>query len=144
MMNKRPYSYIIICLIGFLILIFGSACTGSSEQKVEHQPNAPEIPENISPGTVLTEVSIMKVEQKDDDILCQVVVNKVLKYGPTTKPIGDGTVLDLQVSVKDETLKKQVFESKKTDIFIFKLYQQQQLGISSSSESWKAAVISKK
>ena len=95
--------------------VFYLGCIGSAGEKKEvsetEQMEMPIPPQNkLAPGTAKIEVHLMTMEKDNSHYNCILKVDKVLGYGMSTKPIGKGTEISLQISNDEEDFIKLLSE----------------------------------
>lgn len=101
----------IICI--FLTFYLGCAGTSEDNQEVgETKPVNMPIPtqNKLAPGTAKIEAHIEKMAEDNNYYNYILIVDKVLGYGMSTKPIGKGSEISLHISHDEEDLIKSLSE----------------------------------
>ena len=125
----------------FVILVIITGCAGQVEEKqmdsAEEASPPPPPPKSLAPGTAKIEAQIVSVTETDSDILCKVMVNKVLRYGSSTKPIAKGSELDLHISMSQTDYINLISEGTLNENYEFIVEQVQLLNMPSAQSQWK-------
>jgi hypothetical protein len=92
---------VFLSLFGILLLLFLSQCCTSKEQAEDSQlalkrTNYP--PRSISPGTAEVSATLIKLTQENSKIMGLFKIDTVHAYGPSTRPIGVGSRLNIEFS----------------------------------------------
>ena len=87
-------------LFGILLLLFLSQCCSSKEQVENSQlvlkrTNYP--PSSLSPGTAEVTTTLIKLTQDNSKTFGLFKIDTVHAYGPSTRPIGVGSQLDIEL-----------------------------------------------
>jgi hypothetical protein len=134
-----------ITLIIFIIFV---GCAGQVEEKQENSENEvikpPPPPANqLAPGTAKVEAQIINFTELDNHFECIIKVEKVLRYGRTTKPIGKGTELILHISKAQSDLIKLLSNGTSEQKYEFIVEQAEVVIMPSGQSMWKAIEASK-
>ncbi len=104
---------IYLSLFGIVVLLFLSQCCASKEQVEDsklalRRTNYP--PPSLSPGTAEVTATLIKLTKENSKTFGLFKIDTVHAYGPSTRPIGVGSQLDIEFNTKIE-------ESKILEIF---------------------------
>ena len=114
----------------YLPIVFYVGCAGPAEEKQEiterETVKMPPVRQNtLSPGTAKIEAHIIKMAKENNYHNCIIIVEKVLGYGMSTKPIGKGTEISLQISNNDKDLINLLSEGTREEKYEFTVEQEQ-------------------
>ena len=129
----------------YVPIVFYIGCAGTSEEKQEVPETKPinmPIPpqNNLAPGTAKIEAQIIKMENENNHILCIFRVNKVLGYGMSTKPIGKGMEISLNILNDQEDLIKLLSEGTMEQKYELTVEQEQ---LVDNQLKWRAVRVEK-
>jgi hypothetical protein len=128
------------------ILMFG--CAGQVEEKqesTEKKAVKPPPPTNsrLAPGTAIVEARLLSFNEEEDHFVCQIKIEKALRYGSSTKPLGRGTELKLYISTAQTDLIKTLSEGTLEQKYEFTVIQEQVVNMSSGKSIWKVLKVKK-
>ena len=136
-----------LLLVIFVTFVITVGCAGQVEEKQEDTETEvikpPPPPKSLAPGTAIVEARLMNFNKIDDHFECMIVVDKVLRYGSSTKPIGKGTELNLHISKVQSDVIKLLSEGTLEQNYEFIVEQQEVVNIPSGTSMWKALKVSK-
>lgn len=101
----------LLFLITMSILVFSlTQCCSSLNNNKEEKViiNNKDISKRpLTYGSAKVVCTILRKDEKDDKVFCTAKIDTVLGYGPGTKPIGIGSIVELELSEKlvDKTAK---------------------------------------
>ena len=131
MKPKTFYSFLLI----FSVTVLFSGCSSSKENKTI--PKNPISKPAIAPGTVSVTAKILNISEADGKFTCKVRIIKVNEYGMNTKPVAEGSEIELEVgdNLKSVIKNNELFAIGRTALMFLK-QQKEGLGIS-PSQNWK-------
>jgi len=139
-LKKIIFLYILPVILVLLFFNF----TGCVGQKKEKQVNSesgkmgpPPPSKSLPPGTARIEAQLIELNKNEDHIKCMIIVEKVLQYGRSVKPIGTGTQLILFVSSEQNDILNFLDEGTLKQKYEFIVEQEEVAGISSRQVKWK-------
>jgi len=138
-----PKSFWLSILCVFLTFYLG--CAGTSEEKQEipetKPVNMPVPPQNkLDPGSAKIEAHLKKMEEDTNHHNFIFIVDKVLGYGMSTKPIGKGSEISLQISHDEEDLIQTLSEGTMEQKYELTVEQEQMVD---NQLKWRAIKVKK-
>jgi hypothetical protein len=108
MLKQKP---LMIVSLLFTMILFTNCCTTKSELKENNTIiKKQSVPIPLAPGTAQISGKIIEIFEKDNISYCKIKVNEIKEYGPSTKLIGVGSEIELEIkndfkeSLKDSQL----------------------------------------
>lgn len=87
----------IILFTSFMLLALTNCCTTKNEVKDgSMKNNAINVERPPSPGNAEIKCSVEEINENGNKFYCKIKVSSVLNYGSGTKPIGNGSLIDLE------------------------------------------------
>jgi len=86
------------------LLCFIVACSSSRNEIQEQEeippssPPPPVVP--LSPESAKVDAYILEYNEKGENLICRIRIEKVLAYGPATPPVASGSNLSVEISNK--------------------------------------------
>ncbi len=132
----------------YMSVVFCVGCAGPAEEKQEISETEtikmPTPPQNkLAPGTAKIEARMIEMNKKKNHYTCIIKVEKVLGYGMTTRPIGKGSEISLQISNDEEDLINLLSEGTMEQKYEFTVQQEEMVNMPSSQLRWKALKVKK-
>ncbi len=132
----------------YMSFVFCVGCAGPAEEKQEISETEtikmPTPPQNkLAPGTAKIEARMIEMNKGKNHYTCIIKVEKVLGYGMTTRPIGKGSEISLQISNDEEDLINLLSEGTMEQKYEFTVQQEEMVNMPSSQLRWKALKVKK-
>ncbi len=132
----------------YVLIIFCVGCAGPAEEKQEISETEtikmPTPPQNkLAPGTAKIEARMIEMNKGKNHYTCIIKVEKVLGYGMTTRPIGKGSEISLQISNDEEDLINLLSEGTMEQKYEFTVQQEEMVNMPSNQLRWKALKVHK-
>jgi hypothetical protein len=114
----------------YVFIVFFAGCAGPAEEKQEITETEtvkmpPPRQNKLAPGTVKVEARMIKMNKENSHYNCIIKLEKVLGYGMSTKPIGKGTEIYLQISNNENDLINLLLEGTSEEKYEFTVVQEQ-------------------
>jgi len=133
--------YIFFVFIAFLTI----HCTGTAEKKQENneatnRERSIPSPTKLAPGTIKIEASVITMIKKNNHYDCIIKVEKVLGYGMATKPLPNGSEINLNLANSGEEFIKLLEEGTMKQKYELTIEQEQ---MADNQVQWRALQIKK-
>lgn len=132
----------------YVPIIFCVGCAGPAEEKQEISETEtikmPTPPQNkLAPGTAKIEARMIEMNKGKNHYTCIIKVEKVLGYGMTTRPIGKGSEISLQISNDEQDLINLLSGGTMEQKYEFTVQQEEMVDMPSDQLRWKAIKVHK-